>query len=98
MNERFKPGDLVIMQNATYFTECDGCPAVVVEGPADCWGVNLLTMQDELVWTYIVRLLVPFDYTLLADNLVCARHYQLRRPIDKRENRIDSEEPIIHEQ
>lgn len=97
MSERFKPGDLAIMQNGTYYAEFDGCPAVVVGGLDYRLSVNLITMKNVFAWTYRVRLLTS-SYTWPRANIVSAYPYQLRRPDNKQEIQIEIEEILMEQE
>jgi hypothetical protein len=88
-NESFKIGDLVVTQNAIYFSEYDGTPAIIVGECAGRSAVNMNTMKEEWhPFTYEVRL-------LLCDQVVTVRPYQIRKPGDT-EKSIESNEELIN--
>ncbi len=78
----FKVGDLVIMQNATYYTEYDGSPAVITS-PLDVReAVDMRNGEDRIIACYGVRLLsIPDALEILA------QPHQVRRPKDDVEAR-----------
>ncbi len=73
MFDEFQVGELVIMQNADYWEEYDGVPAVVIGPNVTRYALGLLAMEWRFVHSYDVRLLAdPPKY-------VFARHDQLRK-------------------
>jgi hypothetical protein len=78
----FKVGDLVIMQNATYYTEYDGTTAVITS-PLDVREVvDTRNGEDRIIACYGVRLLsIPDALELYA------QPHQVRRPKDDAEAR-----------
>ncbi len=73
MLDEFEVGELVIMQNADYWEEYDGVPAVVIGPNVTRYALDLLAMEWRFVHSYDVRLLAdPPKY-------VFARHDQLRK-------------------
>jgi len=70
---RFKVGELVIMQNASYYTEWNGALGVVVSPLAPRTSMDLLTMRYRTSESYRVKVLT-------ADGVVVdARPHQIRR-------------------
>jgi hypothetical protein len=57
MSGKFKVGELVILQNATYYEEYNGSLGVVTEPLAPRTGLNLCTMESEVTMSYKVRIL-----------------------------------------
>jgi hypothetical protein len=58
MSDKFTivPGDLVIMMNASYYTEWDGSIGEVLQPLRYTKSINLNNMQQEYGWFYLVRL------------------------------------------
>ena len=57
MSGRFRVGELVILQHATYYEEYNGSLGVVTEPLAPRTGLNLCTMESEITLSYKVRIL-----------------------------------------
>lgn len=88
-NESFKIGDLVITQNAEYFSEYDGTLAIIVGGHAGRCAMNMNTMEEEWYpFTYEVRL-------LFCNRVVTVKPHQIRKPGDT-EISIESIEELIN--
>jgi len=69
----FKVGELVIMQNASYYTEWNGALGVVVSPLAPRTSMDLLSMQYRTNASYRVKVLT-------RDGIVVdARPHQIRR-------------------
>ena len=78
MSEQFQVGELVIMQNATYFEEYDGFPARVLEAGRMRELRNLTTMELVHVYSYRVKILAGGES--IEDDLgVYASSWQLRK-------------------
>ena len=58
MNQMFKIGELVIMQNATHFDEYNGAIGVIVDVLKLCYPTNLNTMNHEKMLGYTVKILI----------------------------------------
>jgi len=69
----FKVGELVIMQNASYYTEWNGALGVIVSPLAPRTSMDLLSMQYKTNASYRVKVLTE-------DGIVVdARPHQIRR-------------------
>ena len=84
MDQIFQVGELVIMQNATYFEEHNGAPGVITEALSLRRPMNMITMEHEDIRGYWVRILV--------DNapVVTARPWQLRKLRDDEQGLMSS--------
>ncbi|AHF00054.1 hypothetical protein [Thioalkalivibrio paradoxus] len=69
----FKVGELVIMQNASYYTEWNGALGVVVSALAPRTSMDLLSMRYRTSPSYRVKVLASEGI------VVDARPHQLRR-------------------
>lgn len=79
MSTEFYVGDLVIMQNATVFDECDGFPAVVIQAGMVRRCMNMVSMEHENVYCYKVKILKEPDELSLNRLEYCATPRQLRK-------------------
>lgn len=80
MDQNFQVGELVIMQNATFFEEHNGAPAVIIAALELRSPMNLFTMKNEDLWVYRVRILIE------NTPVVAARPHQLRTLLDDEQN------------
>jgi len=75
MSPIFQIGDLVILQHASWYSEYDGTPGVVVGGLAPRAALDMHSMKKEFLGpSYRVRVLVADGF------VVTALPHQLRRP------------------
>jgi len=83
MSHHFKVGEMVIMQNASYFNEYNGYPAIVV-GDYDIRNtLDLSSMVRDENFCYQVEILKGPDCLSGEEFVVCAKPHQLRRPDNK---------------
>ena len=78
---KFEVGELVIMQNATYFSEIDGELATVVKplGIRSCFDLHLM----KRVWAHVYGVKVLKD----SEPKLCCRPWQLRKYYPRSEPR-----------
>ena len=76
-------GDLVIMQNASYYEEWNEMPALVIGGLTQRRSMNLHTMEHHTHWAYKVEI-------LQSDGLrVDAEPHQLRRLMESEPGKVE---------
>ena len=95
MNQHFKSGDLVILQYATYYTENDGYPGIVIEAPSYRVALDLNTMKFRGSYCYSVRVLKGADCLHREGLVVNATHYQLRKLDGESDQHCHNEESLL---
>ncbi len=66
-HHRIRAGDLVIAERAAFFTEYNGCLALVISGLARRRMVDLGTMERSVGLCYRLRILMPGELVVLAE-------------------------------
>jgi hypothetical protein len=91
MATEFQVGQLVIMQNGTYFTECDGFLAVIIEGGKNHRPMNMITLEYEAHFVYKVKVIKEVDQFTVDNGELYVRPWQIRPLKDSDEQELVEE-------
>jgi hypothetical protein len=78
MATQFQVGNLVIMQNATAFTEYNGFLAVITDCGRYRRAMNSITMKREWAYLYKVKVIRELDELSVDNGQFCVCPWQIR--------------------
>ena len=91
MSNHFNIGELVIMQNASFYEEYNGYLGIVEKGLTLDFSLNATTMKYELAYCYVVKIIKGKDSLSKEGLQISARPHQLRRLNDSTDAQLNNE-------